>query len=483
MAEKRAKEADEARARALRQREKAEAAERKAKQQEQDALLAKQEAEEQRQLAEEQRKEAQKSERAAKTQEKFAKDAERKARLNAEETEKLRYLSVAKSLAIKSTHTSDTTDKVLLAQHAYSFNGRYEGNIIEPDIYLGLWKALETLSNQPLNTLNLHHSSVKNVEFFASKEKNILYSASSEGLILATDWNTKETREVYNCKYPINDMKVVNNGKFIVFSDDRADLIVIDIAEGKQLKSLNSNYTNSIWYIEEGNGKIYTSGEEKLVYEWDLNTNEHKKLCDMNSIPRSLDYKASENILYIGTQNGELIAYDISTQKKREIYTTSGNIPITSIAVNPNKPHICIGMLDGKINIWDYDNQENLITLEGNRALISDLKYSNDGTFLASSSFDNSIYVWDMENYNNPPLILGNKGDGIWVQAITFDVEDEHLLAGFKDNTITYYPMGMTPLSDSLCNKINGKGIVHILETKKWNRYVGSDIPSEKACE
>lgn len=48
------------------------------------------------------------------------------------------------------------------------------------------------------------------------------------------------------------------------------------------------------------------------------------------------------------------------------------------------------------IRIWDLRNQKNVATFQGHKGEVTDVVFSENGYFLATSAKDNFIKLWDL---------------------------------------------------------------------------------------
>ena len=70
-----------------------------------------------------------------------ADENEQRAKDEARKAERLRYLSIAQTMAVKSLRIKNHTKKALVAQQAFLFNQAYQGNKYHPDIYSAMYYA------------------------------------------------------------------------------------------------------------------------------------------------------------------------------------------------------------------------------------------------------------------------------------------------------------------------------------------------------
>ncbi|CUA70939.1 Apoptotic protease-activating factor 1 [Rhizoctonia solani] len=123
---------------------------------------------------------------------------------------------------------------------------------------------------------------------------------------------------------------------------------------------------------------------------------------------------------HIGTMIGQLIGHGRS---------------VCSIKFSPDGTWLASGFFDGTIYLHDLTTTETEIgrKLAGHRAPVSSLDFSSDSTRIASGSSDGIVRLWDVETGDsiNEPL----SGE-LEIQSITFSPEDTHVIAMGARTTI-----------------------------------------------
>ena len=113
--------------------------------------------------------------------------------------------------------------------------------------------------------------------------------------------------------------------------------------------------------------------------------------------------------------------------------------------------------------------------LSGHSSGISSLKFDNQGSYLATGSFDGSIQLWDFNNLNNLPLILNDHQSHVW--SIMFSPDGNYLFAGCENGNIKIWPTKADILSMQICEHLERN-----MTNAEWVRYVASDVNYEETC-
>lgn len=128
-----------------------------------------------------------------------------------------------------------------------------------------------------------------------------------------------------------------------------------------------------------------------------------------------------------------------------ERHNEAGNVHIGAMAQDTNGARIATGDSRGLIWIWDIENPEAALLLEGDPRGIRGLEFSPDGTMLLSISWSGSVRLWntntgeelrqwqgDFTSVSFSPdgesILLGGAADGVLAAASLFDVGTGDLL-------------------------------------------------------
>lgn len=483
-AEEEKKHAEQEKKHAEEEKRKADALRIVAEQKEKEAKKQREIAEDKTKIAQEQTKIAEDKTKIATQKEKEATDANKKA-FN------LRMLSVAQSMAIKSTQYSDRRIQANNAQKAFQFNQKYGGDIYQPDIYNGLYYAIKRFEGAEYNQLKGHTEAVRMIAPSYTNNGQVVYSAGSDGKILKWDLqNPKNPPIIVAQNNYINRALVVSrDGKYLACGGDnrRVQLFTIKGGEGFSRKNISLKPGEKVWdlaFTPDNQGLIIHTSDQK-IYHSDL-----KKATEIaqigtpterikvNAIAVHHKSNVTSHYIAIAQDNGELVLIDRNKNNKKSVLFDNGaGKGIHAVAFSNSGRYLVAGDVTGIIRIWDItkvaQNKNPIIQLEGHTAKINNIEFNKNDTQMATASFDKSVRIWNMRELTNSPIVLKDHKD--WVWSIAFSNDGNYLLAGCTDNLVRLWPTNPTLMG----NILTKKGI-HNLTQKEWKRYVAKDIDYEQ---
>ena len=188
---------------------------------------------------------------------------------------------------------------------------------------------------------------------------------------------------------------------------------------------------------------LYTTNQtqENILFTYNNNSSINGSNNNIDKYVSSLIISQDGELLAVGNSEGFIEIYDINTQK---IVTSFGGHESRIGVVAWNNNIISSGSKDCKILNRDYRcnnlNSNNIINkLCLHNQEVCGLKWSFDGTQLASGGNDNKLMIWNL--HSNSPLMCANSHAAA-VKAIAWSPHQHNILSsggGTADRTIRFW--------------------------------------------
>ncbi|HEY9488370.1 MAG TPA: High-affnity carbon uptake protein Hat/HatR, partial [Chryseosolibacter sp.] len=430
-----------------------------------------------------------------------AKVSEEKAVEASELSQRLRYISIAKAMAIKSKElNSNPQQQSLLAQQAYNFNTSHDGYRYDNDVYNGLFFALRNQKHPLTKSLEGHlKGGARALE--TRKDHNFVYSGGSDGKIIQWRFTGSQWQAMEIVPDRIHDNDRTND--YLVFSIDISPDEKYLAAGGLYSMNRNQNYVElydlsnlkaapkkimgyksdigDIHFTPDGKGLYARDNSGQTIRYSDLNSAAHEVIAIKGKIS-AMELSPDGTKLAGAGVSGNLFIWDI----KNNYAESSIRIPnasLTSVCYTPDSKSIVVGTASGQVFI--IENGKISQTLSGHTASITNIRFNYRGSFMATASKDWSVRLWNYNDLNKQPIVLS---DHDWVWNLAFTPDDEQLIAGIQsvketkigqvDQTIHAWPTKIETMAGLLCGFLQEN-----MDKEAWATYVAEDLPYEKTCQ
>ncbi len=406
---------------------------------------------------------------------------------NEQQKNKLLYLSTAQNMAQKSLQVNDNQLEGLLAQQAYVFNTKYEGNPYDRYIYEGLYFALKSLTNDSLYVLFGQRGTIRSIA--VAPDDKTIYSASTDGKIYrwhidGQDYTRQVLLDLSKNRMGSLVIKITSDGHWLIVGTNdlvsNAGMIYcLDLKKPDSKPIRISGHEGSVTdiIILPKDQNFISLGTDKTLRLDDFANSLLLKKFDRTYSRMALS-PDGKYLALAARDEGRLIILDTKNVDKE--YTIIDNGPIiSSLAFNPKKNLLAFGDVNGKIRLLDLsggpESYSYLPELSGQNAetVINDLAFSRDGKFLASGESGGIVHIWTMENLDNLPMVMRDNGAN--VRSVNFAPDGNFLYAGCENGNIKIWPVHAESYADQLYGKLKRN-----ITKEEWLRYVARNIPYEE---
>jgi len=444
------------------------------------AIHQKQKADISRQEAVVARDEAQLQRKEAITQKLIADNERIKAEESERNAQRLRLLSISRSMSIQANQIF-TTQKddlpPLLTLQAWRFNRENGGIDDDPDIYA----ALSNIANDQI-ILRGHTDGVRAIAFFPGGKK--LATCSDDGKVFLWDPDNANSPPMAmklpkSGKENFRSLTTTSDGSLLIAGTLSGNLFlwgpvtnttvpVIVTVHPSAINSLARNPVNNQFASGSSNG---------VVLLWKKNGKNYQPfpIDTVDGRVNALAISPNGQFLYYGCSNGMIKGIDLHIQHTKPFLVASRQPSALSLACSNDGRYLACGFSNGSIKVWETTNLAlPPVELIGRHISgVTALTFSPDNNNLASSGYDWAIKISNLKTPGGKPLSI-EKHD-LWVYDILYTPDNKHLISCSADKTTRIFSVKCTDLSDKLL-----KTLKRNLTIEEWNKYVGADIPYKK---
>jgi WD40 repeat protein len=520
-AERQAKIAIDEAAEAERQRNRAELERDKAEEARLEAVRQEGIANDQRGIAEGERVKAEAAEADALVQRDNAQEQERLANIARDAADsaraaavRLRYQSIAQSMAVKAKKIPDAQLKGLIAKQGFDYYAEHKEDHIEynGDIYEGSYYGLQGLIVDQIyqaNTvggkdaakfrgdsiLNQFHGhkpkfaadkkvDVRTVTF--SQDGQSMYSAGGDGRLLRWNFDDRSFEEIYKSDKVNREVIISPNERWLALATEENEIDLFDLNDLEKAPKKLQGHKGAVYdlvFFRDNSGFV-SIGADKKILTSDFNS--ELELTTVTGIVKTLAISPDGKTLAAGALNGEIILIDLENPQavQRQVFRKDmDSHPVQDLSFSNDGRYLAIGGYNnisgiGYVRIWDViDRKPFGPELVGFTAPVEAVEFAPDDRLVAAASRDRSVRFWDMANIFDLPTVLDDHTD--WVFDLSFHPSGDYLVTASADGLIRKFPTKPDEMVAQLCGYIT-----RTMSDVEWRQYVADpeDIAWVETC-
>lgn len=412
-------------------------------------------------------------------QQRFTADSLRKVALASEKkASRLRILSVAQTLAVKSASvqkgTFDENIKSLLAIQAHTFNKSNGGNLHNPDVYHALYMANKEVMDEEQFKNNFHTDMVRSVAF-SPNEKEVAHCGSDGMLLICDIQHLQKITSAFPRQTAILENLCYNaSGNKIACTGDRSEILIFDAKQHtQQPERIAQLHTDKISGLAWKGDQLITIGTDQTLKIISAVTQKVVDTIRLLSTPTCLTLTGNQQKALIGFDDGYLVSV-LFGDKPEMIELKKLNGKITALAVSTDGNYLAAGMNDGKIQLINLNKPASVPKyLNQHKSTVTGLSFDKTGHKMLSSGLDGFVFFWDITNSDPEPIAY--KEHDSWVWSVAFHPSGKIFCSAGKDKQVIKYLADDELLVASLQAKVKRN-----FTLEEWLYFVGKDIPYEK---
>ena len=394
------------------------------------------------------------------------------------ETQRLRMISVAKTMSLRSLQVPEKNDlQALLAYQAYLFNKKNDGSRNDADIYMGLYNLAKLKGSNKLKSFSGIEGQLRSIVFIPGK--NEFFTSGSDGKVLR--WNLEDKDQTYRIVYSDNEiidvLAISPKADWLACGGADSSIKMIPISGDDlsyELKG-HSGGIKSLIFSFDGNS-LYSAALDGKILKWDLTARTSTDLSTDGMTITSIDLSTNNRYLAgISDQGGAMVwNQELKTEK---LSIGPAGKKIRSIRFKPDEDRIAIGYDDGMVELWDIALKEKIAEFQAHSGQINDIRFNTRFGQMATAGNDGTLKLWDTGDLINPPVSFADN-EGL-VIAFEFSPDGEVILAGSVggETKLKARPAYADSFAIDGCSYVTRN-----FTPNEWLAYVGKDISYEKTC-
>jgi len=222
--------------------------------------------------------------------------------------------------------------------------------------------------------------------------------------------------------FPNNDENVYSfdlEGNTLIYSNGK-NITFYDLKKKELVNSLVLPTEKKVMVIQKDtdNDLVYIGTEVGELLAIEISTGEVKfQFAYVNASVTTIVINSTGTLLFVGLSNGMVYKYDIQNLNNHsEFYQHGGGI--TSIKMSPKNHIIAISSSDGTISLHNDVTLEYINTLTVGKGWIRDVVFNTEKSIFACVGDDGKLHQWNMKNIESIHSMNTSKESGNWLLSI-----------------------------------------------------------------
>ena len=285
--------------------------------------------------------------------------------------------------------------------------------------------------------LHGHRRAITSVLF--SMDGNQLYTGSDDGSVKAWDVSSQESTNSLGVSDWSDEVAFSPDGTLAAVADFNLHKAVLWRLSDRRRLGTVGEYSDPCRGVKfSPDGKLLVTGGE-TVQVWSVSPT--KRLF---TLPEVADGYSSRGFAFhpvkslLAVWSFDLRFWDLQNFQRMNLLADAPTNGVTSVVFSPDGKWIAIGMLNGRVSIWNLVTGRLSYSFHEHSASINALCFSHDGALLASGGEDKGVVLHDVRRWRMIEHLDGHRDR---VSALAFAPDDKTLVSTSSDGTIRFWSM------------------------------------------
>jgi hypothetical protein len=393
---------------------------------------------------------------------------------------RLRMLSVAKAVSVKSVLLQGQKElQALLAFQAYLFNRKNSGPENDADIYAGLYNVARMNGSKQFKTFKGHTGDIKSIAFVPGK--NEFFTSGSDGKVLkwSLDGTDRSFQVVYSGSDIIDVLTVSPDAGWLACGSENASIRMIPLRGTEKSFEMNGHKgkIKSLVFSYDGR-ELYSAALDGKVLKWEISARTFTDVSTGSTLITSIDISYNGSYLAGVSTDGSAVVWDPANGSDKFSIETAGK-KIKVVRFNPENNLLALGDAEGNVELWDVALRKKISSVKAHSAPVNAIRFNTGLKQMATAGDDKTVKIFNLKGDLSEPPVTITDNDGI-ILVIEFSPDGRELISGGSDGgeNLVSRPTHVDYLVPEICNYVSRN-----MSQDEWNTYIGRDIAYERTCQ
>ena len=242
----------------------------------------------------------------------------------------------------------------------------------------------------------------------------------------------------------VQSLAISPNEKWLASGSYDEILRVTNLSGGLEVYTFHGHkgIVNTICWLKD-NQTLLSGGYDGCLYLHDIKKKTSKKIFELPSTIKSLQWNHSSKLLAIGSNDGVV---RVMTLEAKMVYSSTPDTAlINELAWSPQGDQIVSAGRSKNLIIHDIRKKTSrLFKIGAHRKSIKSVSWSKDGLYLLTGSYDESVKIWDYKKQALLKQIFQHQGG---VSRVRFSSDSKKVVTASWDSKLRFFTFDGTMVS------------------------------------
>ena len=246
--------------------------------------------------------------------------------------------------------------------------------------------------------LNLNHTIAEHsgaLYALAHGPQGQVISGGADRVVVGWNEQGEQSKLLVQVGKGIYSLHYAEKSETLLVGNAEGGIHVVDLNQGKEARLMDVHKKGVFAFAEGENDLVYSAGGQGILAVWQLPEFELIRAVPVGEM--KLRGLATSNDGHLALAGTDGVVRVLEPELLNEVYAYTHPDAVFSVAWHPSKGLLVTGCKDAHLRVIDLSVEDPLVEIPAHNFGIYDIKFSPDGKYFATASFDKTIKLWDAQ--------------------------------------------------------------------------------------
>ena len=320
--------------------------------------------------------------------------------------------------------------------HARELMEKHRPQSGETDLRGWEWRYLwQQCRGDDLFTLDTETNGWYTVAVFFPDGRTVAAASKTDKTVKLFDLESRRLIATLPQSAPVGALAVSPDGKLLASGGDDGTIRLWDVATRQvTLQVTNAQSVSTLLFSDDGKVLAWSDHERAVVWEVAARRERasYARRLETRGFKSGIAFSPGSGLFAFGRQDGKIEVWDWQDQSRKALLVGHQS-RILTLAFSPDGQKLVSGDQGAVAKVWEMSTRRTLATLTNHSVWLGSLSFSPDGRTLATASSDQTVKLWNTESWEEITTLRGHEFEVWWV---AHSPDGRRLITASRDGTL-----------------------------------------------